>query len=79
MKKIDSYSDYTDKKHKEELEKLKRSMVKNSEDKFVPGDKKYTFNEITRKMDEVTPDEVEDSLKELDIQEFVHKDKKESK
>ena len=47
---------------KEELKKVKRSTIPNSEVQQHLGNKKLKFNKITRKLDDLSPDEVTDNI-----------------
>ncbi len=66
-KKIVNFKDFSKEEEKEELTKVKRSFTKNSNDtqKF-PNNSKYKFNKVTRKMDDLSSDMVDNSIKELD-------------
>ena len=71
-----SFNDYEENinKEKEDLEKTKRSYVDNHPDThFHPGNKKYKFNRTTRKMDDLSKDEVVDKLKNIDVKKPSHK------
>lgn len=54
-------------KEKEELKKVKRSIKPNTPDtQKYPKNSKLKFNEITRKMDDLTPDIIDDKLKSME-------------
>lgn len=54
-------------KEREELEKIKRSTIKNTPDQQQHiGNFKSKFNKITRKIDNLSPAEVDDKLKSIE-------------
>jgi phosphate uptake regulator len=66
-KKIVNFKDFSKEEEKEELTKVKRSFTKNSNDtqKF-PNNSKYKFNKVTRKMDDLSLDMVDDSIEKIE-------------
>lgn len=57
----------------EELKKLNRDKHNSIEDKQVIGNKKFKFNKVTHKMDDISSDEVKDrldSIKESSSEKF---------
>lgn len=51
----------------EELKKIQRSNTPNSADqKQIIGNKKYKFNKTTRKIDDPSPDEIEDDINSIE-------------
>jgi hypothetical protein len=67
---VKSFNDFgTD--NKEDLKKIKKSITKNdSETKQIIGNKKLYFNPITKKMDDLSPEEINDKLIESNIKSF---------
>jgi len=69
QRRVVNFGDYCDNidKEKEELKDIKRSITKNSIDgqKF-PRNSKYKFNKVTRKLDDLTPDMIDDALDNLE-------------
>ena len=51
---------------KEELKKVRRSTKPNSEDQQHIGNTRYKFNKVTRKMDDLSPDQIEDKIDAID-------------
>jgi hypothetical protein len=52
---------------KEELKKVRRSTVPNTDDQQQHiGNGRYKFNKVTRKMDDLSPAEVQDKLDSID-------------
>lgn len=57
---------------KEELEKIKRATTPNSERQQHLGNKNLKFNKVTRKLDDLSPDEVNDNIDAIeDLKERV--------
>ncbi len=54
---------------KEELKKVRRSTKPNSEDQQHIGNSRYKFNKATRKMDDLSPAEIEDKINSVQIKE----------
>lgn len=67
MAKIVSFEDFKKAEEKEELMKVKRSFSKNSNDKqqFL-SNTKYKYNYTTRKMDDLDPELLDDSIEDLE-------------
>lgn len=71
-----SFNDFEENinKEKSDLEKVKRSYIDNHEDTHsIPGNRKYKFNRITRKIDDLSKDEVKDKLDNIEVEEKKHK------
>lgn len=71
-----SFNDFEENinKEKSDLEKVKRSYIDNHEDTHsIPGNRKYKFNRVTRKMDDLSKDEVKDKLDNIEVEEKKHK------
>ncbi len=62
---------------KEELEKVKRSTrPTNSEDQKLIGNFRYKFNNTTRKMDDLSPEMVDDKIDAIEeLEEGLNNDK----
>ena len=66
-KNIVNFKDFSKEEEKQELSKLKRGFIKNSNDTHsFPNNSKYKFNKVTRKMDELSLDMVEDSIEAIE-------------
>lgn len=68
-RKVVNFGDYCDnyEKEKQELKKMKRQTTPNSDERQkLPGNSKYKFNRITRKLDDVSPDMVDDQLTKME-------------
>jgi hypothetical protein len=66
---ISHFRDYTDNIHseKDELETVNRQYTKNDDDRYnLPDLKKLRFNKVTRKMDDLSQGEVQDTIKSLE-------------
>lgn len=67
-KNVNNFSNFVQNidKESEELDDLKRSMNKNHDDtqKYVKNSK-FKFNKVTRKMDDISLDEIDDKIKAL--------------
>jgi predicted transcriptional regulator len=67
MAKLTKFQDFKNKEEEKELQDLKRTYTKNTVDtQQFPRNTKYNFNYITRKMDDLSVDEVEDKIEELE-------------
>jgi len=67
--KVANFGDYCNnfEKEKEELKKVRRSIKPNTPDtQKYPKNSKLKFNNITRKMDDLTPDIIDDTLKSME-------------
>jgi hypothetical protein len=71
-RKVATFGDFSNniESEKEELKKVRRSTVPNSDEHQQHiGNGRYKFNKVTRKMDDLSPEEVQDkldSIEELD-------------
>jgi phosphate uptake regulator len=66
-KNIVNFKDFSKEEEKQELAKLKRGFVKNNKTTHsFPNNSKYKFNKVTRKMDELSLDMVEDSIEAIE-------------
>ena len=63
---IVNFKDFKAADEKGELEEIKRTTTPNSERQQVVGNPRYKFNKVTHKMDELSPDMVEDSIDALE-------------
>lgn len=62
-KKIVSFEDYNRESEKSELQKVSRGFSKNTSDGHqIPGNTKMVYNKVTRKIDNVTKDMVDDKI-----------------
>jgi hypothetical protein len=59
-KNIVNFKDFSKEEEKQELAKLKRGLLKITKLHSFPNNSKYKFNKVTRKMDELSLDMVED-------------------
>lgn len=67
MAKLTKFQDFKNKEEEKELQDLKRTYTKNTVDtQQFPRNTKYNFNYITRKMDDLSVDEVEDKIDKLE-------------
>jgi vacuolar-type H+-ATPase subunit I/STV1 len=72
---ISSFSDYCDNinSEKEELKGMRRKTISNSEIQQHVGNRKLKFNRITRKMDDLSPAEINDQIEEIEkLEEKFH-------
>lgn len=68
-RKVATFGDYCNNIDAEEseLKKTKRSAIKNdAEVKQVPGNRTHKFNKVTRKIDDLSPAEVEDDIESIE-------------
>ncbi len=68
-RRVVNFGDYCNdfEKEKEDLKKVKRSITPNSDERQkFPKNSRYKFNTITRKMDDLTPDIIDDKLKSME-------------
>lgn len=68
-KNVNNFSDFLDNidSEKEELKSLKRSIDNNSDsDQKYPKNSKFKFNKVTRKMDDISLDEIDDKIKSIE-------------
>ncbi len=70
-RKVVNYKDFLSnvEAEKEELKKVRRSTKPNSEDQQHIGNSRYKFNNVTRKMDDLSPAEIEDKINSVQIKE----------
>jgi len=69
---VANFGDYCNnfEKEKEDLKKVKRSINTNTSDtQKYPKNSRFKYNRITRKMDDITPDIIDDQLKSMDVKE----------
>jgi len=65
--KIANFNDFNPDEEKEELKKVRRSINPNTPDtQQYPGNQRYKFNKMTRKMDEIDDDLIDDELDSLE-------------
>ncbi len=67
-RKVVNYKDFLSnvEAEKEELKKVRRSTKPNSEDQQHLGNSRYKFNNVTRKMDDLSPEQVQDKIDSID-------------
>lgn len=67
-RKVVNYKDFLSnvEAEKEELKKVRRSTKPNSEDQQHVGNSRYKFNNVTRKMDDLSPEQVQDKIDSID-------------
>ena len=68
-RKVATFGDFSNniESEKEELKKVRRSTVPNTDDQQQHiGNGRYKFNKVTRKMDDLSPKEVQDKLDAID-------------
>lgn len=68
-RKVATFGDFSNniESEKEELKKVRRSTVPNTDDQQQHiGNGRYKFNKVTRKMDDLSPAEVQDKLDSID-------------
>jgi type I site-specific restriction-modification system R (restriction) subunit len=67
-RKVSTFGDFCDKigAEQEELKDVKRSYSKNSERQQFPKNSKFKFNKVTRKMDDLSPEEVDDDINAIE-------------
>ena len=77
-RKVATFGDFTSniEAEKEELMKVRRSTKPNSEDQQHIGNSRYKFNKVSRKMDDLSPAEVQDRLDSIEQLEEAKKEKK---
>ncbi len=64
--KIVSFEDYNRQAEKENLKSIRRGFTKNSEIQQIPNNSKLVFNKVTKKMDNLTQDQVQDKIDALE-------------
>jgi hypothetical protein len=65
-RKVVNFKDFSAEGEKEELQKVRRSTKPNSEDQQYIGNSRYKFNKVTRKMDDLSPDMIDDSIEAIE-------------
>jgi hypothetical protein len=67
-RKVVNFKDFLSdpKGEEDELKKVRRSTKPNSEDQQHIGNSRYKFNKTTRKMDDLSPAEIDDSIEEFE-------------
>jgi vacuolar-type H+-ATPase subunit I/STV1 len=77
-RKVANFGDFTANigAEKEELKKVRRSTKPNSEDQQHIGNARYKFNKVTRKMDDLSPSEIDDSIESIEKLEEAKKEEK---
>jgi hypothetical protein len=76
-RKVVNFKDFlSDPKGEEtDLKKVRRSTKPNSEDQQHVGNSRYKFNKTTRKMDDLSPAEIDDSIEAIEeLEEGVNND-----
>lgn len=75
MAKIVKFEDFKKEQEQEKLQDLKRDFTKNSEDtQQFPRNTKFHYNDVTKKMDDLSVDEVDDKIEDLeDVKEAFSK------
>jgi hypothetical protein len=67
-RKVVNFKDFLSdpKGEEDELKKVRRSTKPNSEDQQHIGNSRYKFNKTTRKMDDLSPAEIDDSIEAIE-------------
>lgn len=67
-RKIANFHDYVDNidAEEQELKKARRGFTKNSEIQQFPKNSKLKFNKVTKKMDDLTSDMIDDQIETID-------------
>ena len=76
-RKVVNFKDFLSDPKREEtdLKKVRRSTKPNSEDQQHIGNSRYKFNKTTRKMDDLSPAEIDDSIEAIEeLEEGVNND-----
>lgn len=67
MAKIVKFEDFKKEEEQKDLQDLKRDFTKNSDDtQQFPRNTKFHYNDVTKKMDDLSVDEVDDSIESLE-------------
>ena len=67
MSKITKFEDFKKEEENKKLKDLKRDFTKNSLDKQqFPRNTKFNYNDVTKKMDDLSVDEVDDKIENLE-------------
>ena len=61
-RKVVNFKDFSGETEKEELQKVRRSTKPNSEDQQHVGNSRFKFNKVTRKMDDLSPEMIDDKI-----------------
>lgn len=61
-RKVANFKDFSGETEKEELQKVRRSTKPNSEDQQHIGNSRFKFNKVTHKMDDLSPDMIDDKI-----------------
>ena len=69
-----NFKDFSDniENEKEELKKIKRSTIPNSEHQQHPGNKKYKYNKVSHKMDDMSPSEIDDKIDAIENESTIN-------
>jgi hypothetical protein len=66
-RKIVNFKDFNPEEEKQELQKIKRSIVPNTPNNQQHiGNTKYKYNKVTHKMDDISIDEINDDLEAIE-------------
>lgn len=65
-RKVVNFKDFDSKSEKEELKKVRRSTKPNSEDQQHIGNSRFKFNKVTRKMDDLSPEMIDDNIEDIE-------------
>ena len=73
--KLIDYENFVPEKEKEELKKLKRQKLKNPEGIYnLPNNTQKKFNKVTKTMQDLSGDEIEDNIEAIDkLEETIKK------
>ena len=67
MAKIIKFEDFKREEEQNKLQDFKRDFTKNSVDKQqFPRNTKFNYNDVTKKMDDLSVDEVDDKIEDLE-------------
>lgn len=61
-RKVVNFKDFSGETEKEELQKVRRSTKPNSEEQQHVGNSRFKFNKVTRKMDDLSPEMIDDKI-----------------
>jgi len=65
-RKVVNFKDFSGETEKEELQKVRRSTKPNSEDQQHVGNSRFKFNKVTRKMDDLSPEMIDDKIEAIE-------------
>ncbi len=70
-RKVVNFKDFLANKEseKEELKKVRRSTDPNSEEQQHIGNSRYKYNKVTHKMDDLSPDMIDDKIDSIESEE----------